>query len=93
MKTESFTIAIGNQGQLLTQGKYLELERSSSPQETHQSCEERDSYSFHTVKATRPNSELSRKSTCTEFLVGTTLLVFCRIQLLHKVGVKPCFCH
>jgi hypothetical protein len=36
MKTEPFPIAVGNQRQLLTQGKYLELERSSTPQEIHQ---------------------------------------------------------
>jgi hypothetical protein len=47
------------------------LERSSTPQEIHQGCEERDNYSFHTGNATRPQSEKSRESTRTGFLVGT----------------------
>jgi len=72
MKTESFPVAIGDQRQLLTQSKHLELERSSTPQEIQQGCEERDNYSFHTGNATRHRSEKSRKSTRTEFLVGTT---------------------
>ena len=71
MKPESFLIAFGNQRQLLTQGKYFELERSSTPQEIHQGCDERDNYSFHTGNATRLQAEMSRISTSTEFLVGT----------------------
>ena len=72
MKAESFPIAVGNQGQLLTQGKYFELERSSTPQEIHHGCEERGNYSFHTGNATSHRSAKSRKSTRTGFLVGTT---------------------
>jgi hypothetical protein len=72
MKTEPFPIAVGNQRQLLTQGKYLELERSSTPQEVHQGCEKRDNYSFHAGNATYHRAEKSRISTRTAFLVGTT---------------------
>jgi hypothetical protein len=70
-KTDSFPVAVGNQRQLLAQGKHLKLERSSTPQEIHQGCEERDNYSFHTGNATCHQAEKSRKSTRTGFLVGT----------------------
>ena len=70
LKAESFPITVGDQRQLLTQSKHLELKRSSTPQEIHQGCEERDNYCFHTGNATCHRSEKSRKSTCTEFLVG-----------------------
>jgi len=75
MKTKSFPIAVGDQRQLLTEGKHLELERSSTPQKILQRREERDNYSFHAGNATYPQSEMSRKSMCTGFLVGTMHLM------------------
>jgi len=71
MKADSFPIAVGNYCQLVAQGKHLELERGSAPQEISQCRAEGDKDSFHTGYATRPQSETSRKSTRTGFLVGT----------------------
>ena len=93
MKTESFPIAVGNQRQLLTQGKYLELQRSSTPQEVRQGCEKRENYSFHTGNATCHRVEKSRKSIRTGYLVGTptcgTCLLNCPKQTLWRLS-KPC---
>jgi len=66
-----FVIAVGYHGQLLAQGKYLEMERGPAPQEVGQGGEQRNKYRFHTRNATWAATEKSTKSMSTEFLVGT----------------------
>jgi hypothetical protein len=66
-------IAAGHQCQLLAQGKHLEMERSSTPQEVDQGGEQRNKYRFHAGNATWAPTEKSKKSISMEFLVGTTV--------------------
>jgi hypothetical protein len=71
VKAVPFVIAASHHCQLLAQGKHLEMERGSAPQEVHQGGEQRDKYRFHTGNATWAPTEKSTKSMGTEFLVGT----------------------
>jgi hypothetical protein len=71
VKAVPFVFAIGHHCQLLAQGKHLEMERGSAPQEVDQGGKQRNKYRFHTGNATWAPTEKSTKSMSTEFLVGT----------------------
>jgi hypothetical protein len=71
VKAVPFVIAASHHCQLLAQGKHLEMERGSAPQEVHQGGEQRDKYRFHNGNATWAATEKSTKSMSKVFLVGT----------------------
>jgi hypothetical protein len=64
-----FVIAVGHHGQLLAQGKYLEMKRGLAPQEVGQGGEQRNKYRFHTGNATWTPTEKLSKSMSTRFCV------------------------
>jgi hypothetical protein len=51
VKAVPFVIAASHHCQLLAQGKHLEMERGSAPQEVGQGGEQRSKYRFHTGNA------------------------------------------